>query len=105
VDTPKPLESIDAGQTVIGGIAWAQQRGVGKVEVRIDDGEWQEAELGPEVTIDYWRQWFLPWDATSGRHDIAVRATTEDGEVQVEERMSPFPEGSSGIQQIAVIVS
>jgi DMSO/TMAO reductase YedYZ molybdopterin-dependent catalytic subunit len=105
VDTPKPLESIDAGQTVIGGIAWAQQRGVGKVEVRIDDGEWQEAELGPEVTIDYWRQWFLPWDATSGRHDIAVRATTEDGEVQVEERMSPFPEGSSGVQQIAVIVS
>ena len=76
VDTPKPLSTIDAGKTVIGGIAWAQQRGIGKVEVRIDDGDWQQAELGPEVTVDYWRQWYLPWDAASGRHDIAVRATT-----------------------------
>ena len=76
VDTPKPLSTIDAGRTVIGGIAWAQHRGIGKVEVRIDDGEWQQAELGPEVTVDYWRQWYLPWDAPSGRHDIAVRATS-----------------------------
>ena len=51
------------GRTVIGGVAWAQRRGIGKVEVRIDDGEWQQAELGPKVTVDYWRQWYLPWDA------------------------------------------
>ena len=105
VDTPKPLSTIDAGRTVIGGIAWAQHRGIGKVEVRIDDGEWQQAELGPAVTVDYWRQWYLPWDAPSGRHDIAVRATSEDGEVQVDDRATPFPDGSSGIQQVAVLVS
>jgi len=105
VDTPKPLSTIDAGKTVIGGIAWAQTRGIGKVEVRIDGGEWQQAELGPEVTVDYWRQWFIPWDATSGRHDIAVRAATKDGEVQTAERATPFPEGSSGVQEVAVLVS
>ena len=105
VDTPKSLSTIDAGKTVIGGVAWAQQRGIGKVEVSIDEGDWQQAELGPKVSVDYWVQWFLPWDATSGRHDIAVRATSEDGEVQTEERTTPFPQGSSGVQQVAVLVS
>ena len=38
VDTPRPLSTIDAGQTVIGGVAWAQPAGVAKVEVRVDDG-------------------------------------------------------------------
>ncbi|MEO5852581.1 MAG: molybdopterin-dependent oxidoreductase [Nocardioides sp.] len=105
VDTPKPLSTIDAGKTVIGGVAWAQTRGIAKVEVRIDGGDWQEAKLGPEVSVDYWRQWYLPWDATSGRHDLAVRATDQDGEVQTAERASPFPEGSSGVQEVAVLVT
>jgi len=105
VDTPKPLSTIDAGKTVIGGVAWAQTRGIAKVEVRIDGGDWQEAKLGPEVSVDYWRQWYLPWDAASGRHDLAVRATDQDGEVQTAERASPFPEGSSGVQEIAVLVT
>ncbi|WP_344305604.1 molybdopterin-dependent oxidoreductase [Nocardioides bigeumensis] len=105
VDTPKALASLDAGKVVIGGVAWAQRRGIAKVEVSIDDGDWQVAELGPKVTVDYWRQWYLEWDATSGRHDIAVRATTEDGEVQTEDRADPFPDGASGWQSIAVIVA
>ena len=105
VDTPKALASLDPGKVVIGGVAWAQRRGIAKVEVSIDDGDWQQAELGPKVTVDYWRQWYLEWDASSGRHDIAVRATTEDGEVQTEDRADPFPDGASGWQSLAVIVS
>ena len=104
IDTPKPLATLDSGKTVIGGVAWAQHRGVDKVEVRIDGGAWQEARLGPDAGVDYWRQWYLPWDATEGRHNLAVRATTMDGEVQTAARMSPFPEGSSGIQEIVVSV-
>ena len=104
VDTPKALASLDPGRVVIGGVAWAQRRGIGKVEVRIDDGDWEQAELGPAVNVDYWRQWYLAWDATSGRHDIAVRATSEEGEVQTEQRAAPFPDGSSGWQSLAVIV-
>ncbi|MDP3894143.1 molybdopterin-dependent oxidoreductase, partial [Nocardioides sp.] len=104
VDTPKPLSTVDAGKQVIGGVAWAQDRGIGKVEVRIDGGRWQEAELGPDAGVDYWRQWFLPWDAATGRHMIAVRATDLDGEVQTAARTTPFPAGSSGIQEIVVSV-
>ena len=105
IDTPRPLSNISAGRTVIGGVAWAQHHGVAKVEVRIDGGRWQPAELGPDAGIDYWRQWFLPWDAEPGSHQLAVRVTDRDGTLQSDERATPFPDGSSGIQQIVVTVA
>lgn len=105
VDTPRPLARIDAGRTVIGGVAWAQRRGIERVEVRVDDGPWRRATLGEEANVDCWRQWFLPWDATSGRHDITVRATDGDGRVQTTKTAKPFPSGASGLHSIAVNVS
>ncbi|HTW16015.1 MAG TPA: molybdopterin-dependent oxidoreductase [Nocardioides sp.] len=106
IDTPKSLSTIDAGPTFVGGVAWAQQRGgVAKVEVRIDGGPWQPATLGPDGGNDYWRQWYLPWDATSGSHSLAVRATSGDGETQTAVRATPFPAGSSGVQETRVQVS
>ena len=105
IDTPAPLSTISPGRTVIGGVAWAQHRGVGRVEVQIDGGAWQAAQLGPDAGIDYWRQWYLPWDATTGQHTLAVRATDLAGAVQTDQRTTPFPDGSSGIQQVVVIVS
>ena len=82
IDTLSPLARIEAGRTVIGGVAWAQRRGIERVEVRVDDGPWRRATLGAEANVDCWRQWFLPWGATEGRHDITVRATGGEGEVQ-----------------------
>ena len=105
IDTPAPLSTIAPGRTAIGGVAWAQHRGVGKVEVRIDGGAWQPAMLGPDAGVDYWRQWYLPWDATSGQHMVAVRAVDLTGAVQIAERATPFPGGSSGIQEIVILVS
>jgi hypothetical protein len=72
--------------------------------VRIDGGPWQPAELGPDAGDDYWRQWFFEWDAEPGQHFVACRATNKDGDVQTAVRATPFPEGSSGIQEIAVNV-
>ncbi|MGD9960014.1 molybdopterin-dependent oxidoreductase [Nocardioides sp.] len=105
IDTPKGLSTIKPGMTAIGGVAWAQQRGIGKIEVRIDGGAWQEAKLGPEVNLDYWRQWYLPWEAKTGSHQLAVRATTKDGETQTAARVTVFPDGATGIQEIVVNVS
>lgn len=105
VDTPRPLARLDAGRTVIGGVAWAQRRGIERVEVRVDDGPWRRATLGAEANVDCWRQWFIPWDATSGRHDISVRATDGDGTVQTTKTANPFPAGASGLHSIAVNVS
>ncbi|WP_244930529.1 molybdopterin-dependent oxidoreductase [Nocardioides sp. W7] len=106
IDTPRSLSTIDAGPTFVGGVAWAQhQGGVAKVEVRVDGGPWQPATLGPDGGNDYWRQWYLPWDAASGQHSLAVRATSGDGETQTAVRATPFPAGSSGVQETRVTVS
>lgn len=105
IDTPRPLARVPAGRVPIGGVAWAQQRGIGAVEVQVDDGPWQRATLGPDAGVDYWRQWYLLWDAEPGRHTLAVRALTETGELQTAARARPFPEGSSGIQAIQITVT
>ena len=105
IDTPRPLATIDAGRTVIGGVAWAQHRGgIDRVEVRVDGGAWQPARLGPSAGEDYWRQWYLPWTAEPGRHALAVRAFDGAGDAQTAVRTTPFPDGSSGVQQIVVTV-
>ncbi len=105
IDTPEPLSNSKAGTVIIGGIAWAQHVGIDKVEVRVDGEAWKPATLGPQVTDDYWRQWYFEWDATPGQHFIACRATNKDGDVQTDVRARPFPEGSSGLQEISVSVS
>jgi DMSO/TMAO reductase YedYZ molybdopterin-dependent catalytic subunit len=106
IDTPKVLEKIPAGDTFIGGVAWAQQNGgVAKVQVRIDGEAWQDAQLGPSAGNDYWRQWFVPWKATSGSHTLACRVVDGAGQVQTDVRADPFPSGSSGVQSLVVTVA
>lgn len=104
IDTPKGLATLKPGMTVIGGVAWAQTNGIKQVEVRIDGGAWQQARLGPDAGISYWRQWYLPWNAPAGSHNLAVRAVGNDGTEQTSVRARSFPNGSSGIQEILVNV-
>ena len=65
IDTPKPLAKVPAQGAVIAGVAWAQQRGIERVEVRIDEDPWVEAELSAQDTIDTWRQWRYAWNGAS----------------------------------------
>jgi DMSO/TMAO reductase YedYZ molybdopterin-dependent catalytic subunit len=104
IDTPRSGER-PAGPVVIAGVAWAQHRGIERVEVRIDDGPWREAKLGAEDTIDTWRQWRVDWVATPGGHTIAVRATDGDGNVQPEEVAPPFPNGATGYHTVLIQVT
>ena len=87
------------------GVAWAQHRGIGKVEVRVDDGPWQVATLGPVPSVDTWRQWSLAWTATSGRHRLTVRATDNSGAVQTQDEAPPAPDGATGWHSVTVEVS
>ncbi|WP_114853865.1 molybdopterin-dependent oxidoreductase [Brachybacterium sp. YJGR34] len=100
VDVPRPSATVAAdedGAVMLGGTAWAQRRGIAGVQVRIDDGAWQEAELGADVGVDAWVQWSLRWaDATPGPHTATVRATGGDGEEQTATEANPAPNGASG---------
>ena len=90
IDTPRALSQLDAGKQFIGGVAWAQQAGgIAKVQVRIDGEPWTDATLGPDVNNDYWRQWYYEWDAKPGRHSLAVRAVSGEGETQSAARADP----------------
>jgi hypothetical protein len=102
IDTPAPLASFRAGRRAVAGVAWAQTRGISRVEVRLDDGAWADAELAPSADADLWRPWVLRSDFAPGRHTLTVRATAGDGEVQPETRTDPFPSGATGWHTIQV---
>jgi DMSO/TMAO reductase YedYZ molybdopterin-dependent catalytic subunit len=102
IETPGPLRSFPSGRRPIAGVAWAQTRGIAAVEVRVDKGDWLEADLSPQVDDDIWRQWVLRYDFSPGPHMITVRAVGGDGEVQTDERASPFPNGASGLHLVQV---
>jgi DMSO/TMAO reductase YedYZ molybdopterin-dependent catalytic subunit len=104
IDTPRGLSTVDPGTVAIGGVAWAQTRGISAVEIRIDDGEWQPARLAEELNDVTWRQWSFVWNATTGRHSISVRATEKKGPIQTDERSEPFPSGATGQHNIIVLV-
>jgi DMSO/TMAO reductase YedYZ molybdopterin-dependent catalytic subunit len=104
VEVPRPFAKVAAGRVTIGGAAWAQTRGITKVEVQIDNGPWTEAELSTEASLITWRQWSFDWDATAGPHYIKARATDGAGELQTDRRADPVPDGASGWQSVMVTV-
>ncbi len=105
IDVPSSGSNVKAGEVIVAGVAWAQHTGIDKVEVRIGAGEWVEAKLAAEPTIDSWRQWVYRWSATPGRHEIAVRATDTSGYTQTGDRVDVVPNGATGWDTISVQVS
>ncbi|MFB6840186.1 molybdopterin-dependent oxidoreductase [Streptomyces sp. NPDC056361] len=104
IDTPRPFARPAAGTVMVAGVAWAQHRGIRRVEVRIDDGPWHDATLAAEDSRDTWRQWAYPWAATPGRHTLTVRATDGTGTTQPERRTPTMPDGAQGWHSVDVRV-
>ncbi|RMB58832.1 hypothetical protein EAX62_11955 [Tessaracoccus antarcticus] len=96
IDVPESLGTITKDKPVLAGVAWAQHRGIEKVEIRIDGGEWIETTLADDAGIDLWRQWSHVYDGPPGGHTAEVRATDLDGNTQPEERQPVFPSGATG---------
>ncbi|MFI6610353.1 sulfite oxidase [Streptomyces sp. NPDC050507] len=105
IDTPRPFASPKAGTIPVAGVAWAQHRGIQRVEVRVDGGPWNTARLAAEDSRDTWRQWVWEWPATSGNHTLEVRATDRTGATQTEERVGTVPNGATGWHSVVVDVS
>ena len=102
IDVPASGDQVKAGRVAVAGVAWAQHRGVRAVEVRVDDGPWQQARLAAEPSIDAWRQWVLEWDAPKGNHTLTARAVDGTGALQTEREAPPAPDGASGWHSITV---
>ncbi|GAA4579137.1 hypothetical protein GCM10023176_56320 [Micromonospora coerulea] len=104
IDAPRPRNRLTAGPVMVAGVAWAQHRGIRKVEVRVDGGPWREATLAPTVSVDTWVQWSWRWDATPGEHTLQVRATDADGVTQTPQRRPVEPDGATGWHSVSVTV-
>jgi DMSO/TMAO reductase YedYZ molybdopterin-dependent catalytic subunit len=106
IDTPKTGASLKAGKNVIAGVAWAQHKGIEKVEVSLDGGAtWQKATLATADNIDTWRQWYYIWAATPGQHTIQVRSTDKTGFTQTAVVHKSEPNGATGYHTINVAVA
>lgn len=104
IDTPRIDKQVKVGPTKIAGVAWAQPVGIAKVEVSVDNGEWQSVNLTTAINDSTWVQWWMDWEATAGTHYVAVRATDKQGNLQIEEQAPIAPNGSSGWQRTLVRV-
>jgi DMSO/TMAO reductase YedYZ molybdopterin-dependent catalytic subunit len=91
------IENGDQQLVPVGGIAYAGARGISKVEVRVDGGPWQEAQLRAPLSETTWVIWRYEWPFEAGDHTFEVRCAEGDGTPQIEEPSDARPDGSSGI--------
>lgn len=100
IDVPTVGSKVSAGSVQVAGVAWAQGRGISKVEVRVDDGPWREARVAGAVNDDTWRQWLWTWDAPAGKHTLQARAFDSTGAPQSSQNSPPAPNGATGYHTI-----
>ena len=96
IDVPASGGELSAGTARIGGVAWAQHVGIEAVEVALDGGDWQPAEISHPPTDDSWVQWAASVDVAPGDHVVRVRATDRNGLVQTGVERGVLPDGSTG---------
>ncbi|WP_426592830.1 molybdopterin-dependent oxidoreductase [Cellulomonas sp. McL0617] len=104
IDVPRSSTTVPAGSVVVAGTSWAQHRGVKGVQVRVDDGAWNDATLAADGGIDSWRQWTWSWDASPGDHKLYVRAFDPQGP-QTGAVQGEVPDGATGYDSVHVTVS
>ena len=93
---------VQEGVTVIpiGGIAYASSRGISKVEVQVDNGDWVEADLRDPISETTWVIWRYDWPFEAGDHRFSVRCTDGNGDQQTSNRRSVRPDGATGLHSV-----
>jgi DMSO/TMAO reductase YedYZ molybdopterin-dependent catalytic subunit len=99
------VQSVGEGETaerkvLAGGIAYAGDRGISQVQVRVDGGEWQDAQLRSPLSETTWVIWHFEWPFEEGEHLFEVRCAEGDGTPQIEEDMRSRPSGATGIHSL-----
>lgn len=104
IDLPANRSILSSGTVTVAGVAWAPPHGIEQVDVAIDDGPWQPAELSAELAPTMWRQWRLSFDADAGEHRVRARAIGRRA-TQSEHAAPPYPVGSSGHHEIRFLAT
>lgn len=91
----------------IGGIAFAGNRGIQRVEISTDGGNtWHDATLQAPLSQDSWRLWTWQWSPSQpGTYTLVSRATDGTGAVQTSHDQFTVPNGATGYHKVQVVVS
>ncbi|MEX2315209.1 MAG: molybdopterin-dependent oxidoreductase [Thermomicrobiales bacterium] len=104
IDTPRDTLSSLSDVVGLGGIAFAGDRGIETIQVRINDGDWQAALLEANHPPLIWQRWRFDWRPQPGSHRVTVRAVDGAGNPQLESERSPHPDGMTGLHSVVVDV-
>lgn len=91
------VEASSATRIPIGGIAHAGARGISRVELSVDGGPWEPAQLRAPLSETTWVIWRFEWPFQPGDHTFAVRCIDGAGNAQIEERRGVRPSGATGL--------
>jgi DMSO/TMAO reductase YedYZ molybdopterin-dependent catalytic subunit len=97
-----PGRTTPAGTVRVAGIAWAPDRGVADVELRVDDGPWLRAVCSDPLGDAVWRQWWRDVELEAGDHWLQVRAIDGRGDVQPQGPKDVLPDGAEGWFRVPV---
>ena len=103
----RPGGHVPFSQSIeIGGIAFAGNRGIQKVEVSVDGGiSWNSAKLNPPLSEDSWVFWTWQWQPSlPGPYTIVARSTDGTGQLQTSKKQGTVPNGATGYHTIQVQV-
>jgi DMSO/TMAO reductase YedYZ molybdopterin-dependent catalytic subunit len=84
----------------VGGISHAGDRGISRVEVRVDGGDWAPAQLRTPISETTWMLWRYEWPFREGHHSFEVRCFDGKGNPQIAAEAPPHPSGAAGIQKV-----
>jgi len=88
----------------IGGIAHAGARGILKVEVKVDNGPWEQAAMRTPLSQLTWVIWRYDWPFSSGKHTFTVRCYEGDGTQQIAKPSPAEPNGATGLHSRSMIL-
>lgn len=91
------IEDGSERRVPIGGIAFSGDKGISQVQVRVDGGEWQDAQLRSPLSETTWVIWRYEWPFSEGEHLFEVRCAEGDGIPQVEAASDNRPSGATGL--------
>ncbi len=99
--------SENQGSVILGGVAYAGNRGISRVEVSVDGGKtWKDAAIKKPLAALTWTLWAYDWHPDSaGSHDVYARATDGAGQLQTSVATDTFPNGATGYVAVTVKVT
>lgn len=106
IDVPPDGGTVPAEAAYIGGVAFAGDRGIARVEISTDGGQtWHDGELKKELSAYTWALWTYPWEPKEARtYSLKVRATDQTGVAQISSISPSEPEGATGHHNIKIWV-